>query len=157
MDARELISTWHAEYRQPLHHYIQRRIRSSDVEDVLQTVWVKAYCAVERGYSVRSPLPWLYTLAYHACINRKFFPLMHELEDVEAPSSEEVCLPEEIPVTSYLERLQPSHREVLSLRYVSELTNKEIEERLGLSHDCVKTRIHRGIQSLRKKLATSRE
>lgn len=157
MDARETISDWYDQYHPEVYRYIRRRVRSSDINDVTQLTWLRAYRALDRGYVVSSPLPWLYTLARHLCIDwispspRSLGNLEEVVEDFSP--SDEFCLREEelISVRSRLEKLRHSHREILSLRYIHNLNNKEIGEHLNASLSSVKSKIHRGLSALRRR------
>ncbi len=56
-----------------------------------------------------------------------------------------------------LERLSASHREVLVLRYYSELTVPEISGALGVREGTVKSRLSRALDSLRQELADAED
>ena len=55
-------------------------------------------------------------------------------------------------VREYVERLAPEHRAVIELKDLEGLTNAEIGERLGVSVDNAKIRLHRARQALRREL-----
>lgn len=55
-------------------------------------------------------------------------------------------------VRSALESLEPRDREVLVLRYLEQLTSKEIGAVLGISEAAVKTRHRRALERLRRRL-----
>jgi RNA polymerase sigma factor (sigma-70 family) len=55
-----------------------------------------------------------------------------------------------------MERLAPRQREVLVLRYWSELTEAEIAEALGISRGAVKSTASRALDALEKIMEVSR-
>jgi len=54
-------------------------------------------------------------------------------------------------------KLEPAYREAVFLRYVQELSLKEIAEILGERENTISVRIHRGLQQLRQILAKEYE
>ena len=60
-------------------------------------------------------------------------------------------------VRAALEALEPNDREVLVLRYLEQLTSKEIAAVLGISEAAVKTRHRRALERLRRSLDESAE
>jgi RNA polymerase sigma-70 factor (ECF subfamily) len=56
-----------------------------------------------------------------------------------------------------LEKLQPSHREVIELHWLAQLSFPEISELLGASLSAVKVRAHRGYSALREILQDGME
>lgn len=47
-------------------------------------------------------------------------------------------------------RMDPKYRDVVLLRYVNDLTVKEIAEILGISQNVISVRIHRGVKEIKK-------
>jgi len=59
-------------------------------------------------------------------------------------------------VLSMLERLEPQYREVIHLRYVEDLSPKDIAEVLKLNPNTVSVRITRGLEALRRLIGISK-
>jgi RNA polymerase sigma-70 factor (sigma-E family) len=78
--------------------------------------------------------------------------------DAAPPGPDDRCLlaDEHREVLSALDRLAPRQREVLVLRYWSELTEAEIAEALGISRGAVKSTASRAIDALEKILEATR-
>jgi RNA polymerase sigma-70 factor (ECF subfamily) len=49
-----------------------------------------------------------------------------------------------------IETLEPNHREIITLRFLHELSVEEISELIGINKNSVSVRIHRGLEALRK-------
>jgi RNA polymerase sigma-70 factor (sigma-E family) len=73
-----------------------------------------------------------------------------------SPEGAAVLAEEHRSVLAALDRLAPRQREVLVLRYWSDLTEAQIADTLGLSRGAVKSTASRAIDALEKMLETSR-
>ncbi|MGH2507032.1 MAG: RNA polymerase sigma factor [Ktedonobacteraceae bacterium] len=165
-------------YWQQLSAFVLRRTRHfQDTEDIIQETFMRAYLALERYPSERiitlKIRPWLYKIAWSVYCNhtgRGKLPLMVPLEvSVEGSSfttylelEEDVRLqPETLyeqveqrhELDALIERLPAHYREMVSLYYFEELSQKEIAEILSVPLGTVKVSIFRGIRLLRKMLA----
>ena len=57
-------------YRKPLHRYVRRMLPAARVEDVLQTSFMSAWSAIQRGDEVRDLRPWMYRIVHNAALNQ---------------------------------------------------------------------------------------
>ncbi len=137
---------------------------SDEVEDVLQSVYIKVYRGLAgfRGDSKLST--WVYQIARNEAINaaRKHRPEVKPLEDMELPSSggddpEAAYGKRELgeQVEQALANLDENYRMALELRYMGERSYDEIAELMELPVGTVKTYIYRGKAQL-KKIITKR-
>lgn len=132
-----------------------------DADDVLQSVFVKAW----RGHSGfdpdRRPLPaWLvgilrHVVADHARDAERQRRLQSRIEtragrDVLAPASEQVV--DAVLVSHQLTQIGQPRRRVLELAFFEDLTHHEIAERLDLPLGTVKSHVRRGLLQLRRAL-----
>lgn len=165
-------------YWPQLSAFILRRTRHfQDTEDIIQETFIRAYLALERypreQISTLKVRPWLYKIAWSAyCTHtgRGKLPLIVPLEAPHEGSSAAVYLeleederlqPEMLyeqaeqrqELENLIERLPPHYREMVSLYYFEELSQKEIAEVLSVPLGTVKVSIFRGIRLLRKMLA----
>jgi RNA polymerase sigma-70 factor (ECF subfamily) len=74
-----------------------------------------------------------------------------------APDHEVMTSETQAVVQTCLLQLPEEHREVVLLRYINDLSYKEIAESLGLSAGTVASRLHRGMSLLSDLLAPTRE
>ncbi|HEX7737913.1 MAG TPA: RNA polymerase sigma factor [Ktedonobacteraceae bacterium] len=158
---------------QQLSVFVLRRTRHfQDTEDIIQETFMRAYLALERYPSERIETlkirPWLYKIAWSVYCNhtgRGKLPLMIPLEAPDdgpylEPEEDARMQPEALfeqaeqrrELEALIEKLSPHYRDMVSLYYFEDLSQKEIAEILNLPLGTVKVYIHRGIRQLRKLL-----
>lgn len=160
-------------HRQPVFNFIQRTIRSlDDSEDIAQQVFVQVWKAAGR-YRVESKFStWLFTIARNLCLNEIRRRGRHPLESLEAPVAttdgdiqrefpdehrpgvtEEVLLDElQTHIEAALSELPEAQRSAILLFREKEMAYDEIAEVLGISVSATKSLIHRGRETLRRRL-----
>ncbi|ADU28457.1 RNA polymerase sigma factor SigW [Evansella cellulosilytica] len=141
-----------------------------EAQDVAQEAFLRAYVNIESYDTNRKFSTWLFRIATNLAIDRirKKKPDFH-LEDKVAGTEDldyysqfatEDKLPEE-KVVQYetqdwvqkeIMALPPKYRSAIILKYIEDLSLKEISNILNLPVATVKTRIHRGREALRKRL-----
>jgi RNA polymerase sigma-70 factor (ECF subfamily) len=161
-------------YWQQLSAFILRRTRHfQDTEDIIQETFMRAYLALERYPATQIATlkirPWLYKIAWSVYCNhtgRGKLPLIVPLETPEdgngfEPEEDASMQPEAIyeqaeqrrELEALIEKLPAHFRDLVSLYYFEDLSQKEIAEIVGLPLGTVKVYIHRGVRLLRKLLA----
>src|SRR5258708_2771469 len=161
-------------YWQQLSVFVLRRTRHfQDTEDIIQETFMRAYLALERYPGERIETlkirPWLYKIAWSVYCNhigRGKLPLIVPLEMPDdilylEPEEDARMQPEELyeqaeqrhELEALVEKLPAHYRDMVSLYYFEELSQKEIAEVLNLPLGTVKVYIHRGIRLLRNLLA----
>lgn len=143
--------------------------RESEVEDIVQEVWLKAY---EKLYSFRGEAPfehWLMRLAVRTCYDflrghqRNRESAFSELTETEedwlerfvadtdhAPDDSEAA---KLLIQRVLEKLSPQARLVITLLEIEDRSVKEIAELTGWTVPLVKVRAFRARGEMRKILA----
>lgn len=160
-------------YWPQLSAFVLRRTRHfQDTEDIIQETFMRAYLALERYPDERIEAlkirPWLYKIAWSVYCNhtgRGKLPLIVPLEmPDDTPylelEEDERVQPEVLyeqaeqrrELEALLEKLPAHYRDLVSLYYFEELSQKEIADILNLPLGTVKVYIHRGIRLLRKLL-----
>jgi RNA polymerase sigma-70 factor (ECF subfamily) len=160
-------------YWQQLSAFVLRRTRHfQDTEDIIQETFMRAYLALERYPTEQIETlkirPWLYKIAWSVYCNhtgRGKLPLMVPLEMPDdgptfEPEEDARMQPEALyeqaeqrrELEALIEKLPTHYRDLVSLYYFEELSQKEIAEVLSLPLGTVKVYIHRGIRQLRKLL-----
>ncbi len=165
-------------YWQQLSAFVLRRSRHfQDTEDIIQETFMRAYLALERYPRERIETlkvrPWLYKIAWSVYCNHSgrgklplmvpleapeegpYFAAYQELEDDESAQPEVLYerAEQRRELEALIERLPAHYRDMVSLYYFEELSQKEIAEVLSVPLGTVKVYIYRGIRLLRKKLA----
>lgn len=160
-------------YWPQLSAFVLRRTRHfQDTEDIIQETFMRAYLALERYPDERIETlkirPWLYKIAWSVYCNhtgRGKLPLIVPLEMPDdtsylEPEDDERVQPEVLyeqaeqrrELEALLEKLPAHYRDLVSLYYFEELSQREIADILNLPLGTVKVYIHRGIRLLRKLL-----
>jgi RNA polymerase sigma-70 factor (ECF subfamily) len=143
---------------------------SHEAEDIAQEAFIRAYVNIDSYNIDKKFSTWLYRIATNLSIDRirkkkPDFYLDAEVKGTEGLTmysqvAADVALPEEEVESMELQqcvqaeilKLPDKYRAVIILKYIEELSLKEISEILGLPISTIKTRIHRGREALRKQL-----
>jgi RNA polymerase sigma-70 factor (ECF subfamily) len=148
--------------RETVFRYGLRFCRSTeDAEDAVQeTLWAAAR-AIGNFRRAAAITTWLFTIVRNKCHRLLFHrhaepSLADVLPNVPDPgrSAEDEVATRQIQriLAEALARLEPSHREVILLRDVEGLTAPAAAERLGLTVQALKSRLHRARQQLRSEV-----
>src|SRR5579884_3193450 len=161
-----------AVYRNPIYNLACHIMRDeSDAADVLQNIFVKIIRGIKQFHNGSSLKTWIYRIAVHEALNyRRSWFRRHQREvcslDDERPAvTANAARASETPyelveqterrqlVTRALRSLSEPYRTVVVLREVEDLSYEEIAEILGVAEGTVKSRLKRGRELLRRKLA----
>lgn len=164
----ELEALWHSQ-RPSLTRHIARRVDIFDVEDILQTVFLRAWAAILRGNGYTDhPRAWIFRIAANTVIDywRKreravpTISLDGVTPDVDYEGFEPARLddaltsPELSPheratseigcevILSAVRQLTPEHQQVLALT-VDGYRSCDVGDAVGIGHDAGKARLHR--------------
>lgn len=138
-------------HRKTVFRYGLRYCRTSeDAEDAVQeTLWAAARSigSFRRAAAVTT---WLFTIVRNQChrLHRHGEPDLGHLLPA-APSVEDQLAARQI-LAGALARLDDNHRQVILLRDIEGLTAPEAAERLGLTVQALKSRLHRARAELRQ-------
>jgi RNA polymerase sigma-70 factor (ECF subfamily) len=162
---RSAFGLLYARYARMVHGILLSRVPYSDVDDLVQDVFLQA---LPRLHSLRevSKFPgWLASIARNRAsdFHRRAKPhdeLHEDSPSAEANQQNSLSLPpashssaEARAVLDAIRSLPEAYREPLILRLVEGLTGPEIAARIGLTHGSVRVNLHRGMQQLREILA----
>lgn len=135
--------------------------RTSVIEDVVQEVLIVVY---RRIGTIRSPaalVGWLLTVISRVCMLPALMLMRgyEELAGIEESRELAKVPPDElrIDLVNAIESLSPSHREVLLLRDLEDLTIGEIAGRLGATREAVKSRLRRARALVREYLLGAKD
>lgn len=148
-------------YEKRLYNFIFKMCLSrEDTEEILQEAFIKIYKNLYKYNDKYSFSTWAYTIALNtfkseAKKNRrfKFFELDDKYVDLLNIKSPEEAFIDKEELLGALERinaLKVDHRAVLILKYIDELSYKEIGDILKVSPDAAKMKVHRAKQILCK-------
>ncbi len=142
-----------------------------EAQDIAQEAFLRAYMNIDSYDTNRKFSTWLFRIVTNLSIDRlrkkkPDFYLDQEVGGTEGLTlSSQIAatdeLPEDIIITHELQdwiqgeilKLPTKYRSAIILKYIEDLSLKEISEILDLPIATVKTRIHRGREALRKRLS----
>jgi RNA polymerase sigma factor (sigma-70 family) len=157
------VDTWHdwyvpdiealyREHRAGLVRLVERELHDRhDAEDVVQTAFLEAQCALERGTIPRHPRAWLAAIALNAARRLRHRDLsVNALEEYAVQEASR--LPE---ITAALKGLPKSQQAALVYRDVLGLSYAETAAQMGATVPAVTMLLHRARSGLRKVLGVA--
>jgi len=162
-------------YKSQVYNICLRMVKiPAEAEDLAQEAFIRAYTNIEKYEIDKKFSTWLYRIATNLSIDylRKKRPSVYldadlpGTEGVTAQSqlSSEEPLPEDKLVQKEageslldeINQLPPKYRAALVLKYMEDLSIKEMSEILDIPVPTVKTRIHRGREALKERLVSKK-
>ena len=164
------------EFHQPIYSLIYRIVNDpSDAADTTQEVFLKVFRGMKQFQGESSLKTWIYRIALHEASNRRRWWCRHKAQETpidpvdagDAAHAGEAQLvdPGESPFEQFahsevravveqgLARVPEPYRTAVILRDLEDMPYDEIAEVLQISLGTVKSRITRGRDALRRKLA----
>nr|MBC7245597.1 sigma-70 family RNA polymerase sigma factor [Chloroflexota bacterium] len=150
------------EYYERIYHYVYRYVGQVDAaEDLTANVFLRLLKAVQSGSCPRTNLSaWLYRVAHNLVVDTFRRKPVAELELADWLESSDGDLLQTVEQRLQMERvhralrqLTPSQQQVLVLRFLEGLDNREIALILGKSVGAVCALQHRALLALRQVLA----
>jgi RNA polymerase sigma-70 factor (ECF subfamily) len=133
----------------------------STAQDLVQDTFVEALRSFHRFRAHSSLYTWLHSILlnltrhYHRDSQRLIYDndlQRHEIPDLEEHPSQIDFQSAAGELSSALNQLSSSHREVLVLRYYERMKIHELARHLGVSKGTVKSRLHYAIREMQKLL-----
>jgi RNA polymerase sigma-70 factor (ECF subfamily) len=167
------------QYHQPIYGLVYRIVNDpSDAADTTQEVFLKVFRGMKHFHGESSLKTWIYRIALHEAANRRRWWFRHKAQETpidpvvcgteisgEFSGDDRLVDPGESPFEQFahtevsaaveqaLQQVPEPYRTALILRDIEEMSYEEIAEVLAISLGTVKSRITRGRDALRKKLA----
>src|ERR1700730_11297761 len=164
------------EFHQPIYGLIYRIVNDpSHAADTTQDVFLKVFRGMNHFHGESSLKTWIYRIALHEAANRRRWWFRHKAQETpidpiatgefECSGEERLVDPGESPFEKFahtevraaveqaLQQVPEPYRTALILRDLEEMSYEEIAEVLVISLGTVKSRITRGRDALRKRLA----
>lgn len=154
-----------------LYHRYARRLKGffflqlgGDEElaaDATHDVFLRAYEARNRYQEGKSVSTWLFTIAYNICRNHyrsnAYETQLSATLDAEPISEEQIEIQLDAAalddaLAQVLSELPPPLHQLFSLHYQEELTIPQVAEIVGIPEGTVKSRLHKTMNIIRKKL-----
>lgn len=166
-----------ARYREKMFSVAYSLLRDRhDAEEIVQDTFIRAHRGLARFRGDCSLVTWLHRITVNLARNRYWFfhrrarhatfsldcPLNHESDatfgdvfptDDASPARDAVSSEFIELVTSCMDKLHPSHREILTMRNILNQSYADIAQTLGIEEGTVKSRIARARGCLRTLMA----
>jgi RNA polymerase sigma-70 factor (ECF subfamily) len=148
------------ELYQPRLKYYVRRLHDSceEIDDILQDIWIMVFRKIRKLNENASFPVWLYRIARNEVFGRfrhseNFAELPDEKEYPQYNDEDNEFSAEDAQkLHNALKKIQPYHREVLTLSFIEQMSYREIAEVVGCNIGTVRSRIFYAKQSLRKEM-----
>ena len=131
--------------------------------DLSQDTFTKTWEYLRGGKEVENLKAFLYKVARNLIIDyrrkKKSTSLDYLVEEgFDYSDTEDILLNKEdefdsLKARDALEELSDSYKEILTFRFVDDLSIKEIAEKTGMTENNISVRIHRGLQKLNEELS----
>ncbi|MFJ5762480.1 RNA polymerase sigma factor [Neobacillus sp. NPDC093182] len=157
-----IISEWFYLYNKDIYHYLVYYLGSSDVEDLVQEVFIRAIKGFDTFQQKASPKTWLFSIARHLGIdemrkrNRLRMKQMNWFRDEQSnkETPENILQLNENNKLLYqaIQSLKVNYRDVVILRGIKELSVSETASVLNWNENKVRTTYHRALKTLQKSI-----
>ena len=169
----EIMQRYHGRLFSLSHNLLRN---AADAEEIVQDAFIRAHRGLANFRGDSSLATWLYRIALNLSRNRYWYffrrrrqdslsldrPLSDEsdatfsdlIADTDADPAHETTTNEFVSLISLcMDKLDASHREILTMRNILDLPYEEISKALRINVGTVKSRIARARENLRKLLA----
>src|SRR5215475_9374488 len=166
------------EFQQPVYGLVYRVVNDpADAADTTQEVFLKVFRGMKHFHGESSLKTWIYRIALHEAANRRRWWFRHKAKETSIEPVESDCCADEGPmqvalmdhaespfdnvahrevqrvVDEELRKIPEPYRTTLVLRDLHDMSYEEIAEVLQISLGTVKSRLTRGREALRQRLA----
>ena len=149
--SRSAFGELYQQYSRMVHGLLLARVPYSEVDDLVQDVFLLALRRLPSLRDEKAFPGWLAMIARNQAVDyHRRTPQTTELE--EGMLRQRPPEPEALAVLDTIRALPDAYRETLILRLVEGLTGPEIAVQTGLTPDSVRVNLHRGMKMLREKL-----
>ncbi len=138
-------------YAPLVHGILLARLPRSEVEDMVQEIFLNALRKLHTLRDARAFGPWIAMIARNRAMDfhRRSRDTVEVTEDLRSSDSSGAQAEE---ILAIIRSLPDAYRETLVLRLVEGMTGPEIATRTGLTAASVRVNLHRGMKLLRAKL-----
>ena len=138
-------------YASMVHGILLARVPRSEVDDLVQDIFLHAFRKLHTLRDFGAFGPWLAMITRNRAMDfhRRSKPTVEVTEDLRSTDTSTSKAQE---ILDLICDLPEAYRETLVLRLVEGMTGPEIAERTGLTPASVRVNLHRGMKQLREKL-----
>ncbi|WP_338029528.1 RNA polymerase sigma factor [Gracilibacillus alcaliphilus] len=157
----ELITDWFNSYADDIYRFLIYYTSNTDVEDLVQEVFIKAMDRYSSFKGDSSPKTWLITIARHLAIDearkqkrkdwRKLIKsYVHKTE--ESPEDQHLKQERKLNLHHSIHLLKQDYRDVIILRGIEDLSIRETAAILNWSESKVRVTFHRALKALKQEM-----
>ena len=141
-------------YARMVHGILLARVPGTEIDDLVQDVFVQAMRRVHMLRDVTRFGGWLAAVARNRAndFHRRSIEQVEWREESHGGETQRGVPDNGAAILEVIRGLPEAYRETLILRLVEGMTGPEIAERTGLKAGSVRVNLHRGMEMLRKKL-----
>ncbi len=154
---------WYDDYGDALYRYCYFKVHDREVaKDLVQETFTRTWQYLSKGYVIEYGRAFLYRVALHCIIRRSQKPVPLSLETLEEEHGFSVAEEKKQSFDEMIDAhdvalllntlLDEKDREAIVLRYINELSPREIAHITGESENVISVRLHRALKKFRKKL-----
>ena len=148
---RDMFGRLYQLYTPLVHGVLLARLPRSEVEDMVQDIFLHALRKLHTLRDTRAFGSWIAMIARNRAMD--FHRRSHEtVELTDDLRSADSSLSKSEEILAIIRTLPEAYRETLVLRLVEGMTGPEIATRTGLTSASVRVNLHRGMKLLREKL-----
>jgi len=153
-----LFTQAHELYRESLSSYAYFKVNNKmTCEDLVQNTFMKTWMYLKRGGKIEKMKAFLYHVLNNLIVDeyrkRKTVSLETLMEKGVEPAvvdtKNTVDVLDGKQAMMLIEELPSTYKNVLSMRFLEELTNEEMSEKTGLSKNTIAVQLHRGLEKLK--------
>jgi RNA polymerase sigma-70 factor, ECF subfamily len=160
MSNNRMIADWFQLYSDRIYTFLVYRMGTSDVEDLVQEVFIRALNSMDSFKRNANPKTWLYSIARNLAIDElrkkqrqrlsitSFSQSNHEAASLETPETLLFLNEENRELLAKINKLKTNYRDVLLLRGMNGLDVKETAEILNWTENKVRVTYHRACKKL---------
>jgi len=148
---RDMFGHLYQTYAPLVHGVLLARLPRSEVEDMVQDIFLHALRKLHTLRDTRAFGPWIAMIARNRAMDfhRRSRETVELTDDLRSADSSQSKAEE---ILAIIRTLPDAYRETLVLRLVEGMTGPEIAARTGLTPASVRVNLHRGMKLLRAKL-----
>ncbi|HEY3040740.1 MAG TPA: sigma-70 family RNA polymerase sigma factor [Pyrinomonadaceae bacterium] len=148
---RDMFGRLYQLYAPLVHGVLLARLPRSEVEDLVQDIFLHALRKLHTLRDTRAFGPWIAMIARNRAndFHRRSRETVELPDDLCSNDSSQIKAEE---ILAIIRTLPDAYRETLVLRLVEGMTGPEIATRTGLTPASVRVNLHRGMKLLRSKL-----
>jgi len=163
LERRNQIENWFIQYEKDVTHFLVYYTGSTDVEDLVQETFLRAFRGFNQYKKEAAPKTWLISIARNTAIDfyrkKSIWQKLKERLDQEPSSpsgfqTEELLLKKAEYAKLYdaIHELRPNYRDVVLLRGIAELSPYETAQVLGWTENKVNVTFFRAVKKLNERL-----